>query len=284
MQTSTKSVLRSFRLASAAAWPTLSLASLLLASFTLPAHAARSEAVDRISVWLGGYHADATGDLALTSADGSESTGDQRILDGTDTIKRARVDFLILESQGFSLDYFQFERRDARSIATGFTYGGVNYTASGELAARSKIDIGNVSYRWWTGGKETAFGIGIGATYLKFGIDYSARATLGGSSASFIDNNSKHVWAPLGTLGLRHRLTDQVRLYADLSGARKNGEENAGDVVNAAVGVEYFPLQNIGIGAEYGGTRIRYRYKNDDLKARLDLQTSGPSLFLRLRF
>lgn len=262
-------------------WPALLLSSL---SMALPAHAEKSDAVDRVSVWLGGYQADAEGDLTITNAAETESTGKQRILEGADTIKRARIDFLLFESQGFSVDYYQFERRDARSVGGAFTYGGINYTATGELAARSKIDIGNLSYRWWIGGRDTAFGLGLGATYLKFGIDYTASATLGGASASIVDNNTKHVWAPLATLGLRHRLTDQVRVYADLSAARKNGEENGGDIVNAGVGVEYFPWQNVGVGAEYGGTRIRYRYKNDELHAKLDLKTSGPSVFLRLRF
>ena len=261
-----------------------SAALLACLPLAMPAHAEKSDAVDRISVWLGGYQADAKGDLSITNAAETESTGKQRILDGSDTIKRARVDFLLFESQGFSVDYYQFERRQSRSVGGDFTFGGVNYTAAGELAARSKIDIGNFSYRWWMGGKDTAFGVGLGATYLNFGIDYSASATVGGASASIVDNNSKHVWAPLVTLGLRQRLSDQVRVYADLSAARKNGEENGGDIINAGVGVEYFPWQNIGVGAEYGGTRIRYRYQNDELHAKLDLKTTGPSVFLRLRF
>lgn len=262
----------------------VSVAAALLAFAAPKAHAEKSAAVDRISVWLGGYRADAKGDLTVTNLSGSDSTGPQRILQGTDTVKRARLDWLLFESQGFSVDYYQFDRKDSRGVSTAFSYGGVNYSASGEIAARTKVDIGNVSYRWWMGSDQTVFGLGIGATYLRFGVDYSATATVGGASTSLIDNNAKHTWAPLGTLGFRHRVSDELRLYADLSGARKSGDENAGDVVNAAVGLEYFPLQNVGVGAEYGGTRIRYRYKNDDLKARLTLRTNGPSVFLRLRF
>jgi hypothetical protein len=130
------------------------------------AHADKSAAVDRISVWLGGYQADAEGDLRLTNASGSQTTGDQRILEGSEVIKRARIDWLLFESQGFSIDYYQFDKRDARTIGGTFSFGGVNYTATGELAARSKIDIGNISYRWWTGGEQTAFGLGVCASDL----------------------------------------------------------------------------------------------------------------------
>ena len=86
------------------------------------------------------------------------------------------------------------------------------------------------------------------------------------------------------TLGWRHAFNDQWRMYADASGVKKNGGSLDGHIWNAALGVEYFPWQNVGIGAEYGLTRIKLNQSKRNYDASLDMRLDGPSLFLRLRF
>ena len=43
-------------------------------------------------------------------------------------------------------------------------------------------------------------------------------------------------------------------------------------------------MKNLGIGAEYSATRIRYNWRNDEAQAKLDVNLHGPSLYLRLRY
>jgi hypothetical protein len=57
-----------------------------------------------------------------------------------------------------------------------------------------------------------------------------------------------------------------------------------GHIYNAAVGVEWFPWQHVGLGAEYGYTRIRLHQRKHDYDADLDMKLDGPSLFVRFRF
>lgn len=261
------------------------LAVAVLALLATPAAQAEpSPALDRISIWLGGYQPQVEGDLTLKSRDGSQSTGPQRVLQGDDTIYRARIDWLLFDSQGFSVDFFRWEDRQGRSVRDAFSFNGTTYAVDASLDTKTTLDMGNFSYRWWFGGGNTVFGVGLGAAYYKIQLDYAARASIGGTSDSLIDTDSKEAWAPLLTLGLRHQLTDQVRLYADVSGAKKNGGDHNGDIVNGGVGVEWFPTKNLGIGAEYSATRIRYNWRNDDVQAKLNVDLHGPSLYLRLRF
>ena len=264
------------------------LSSVILAALGLLgsslAHAEPSPALDRVSIWLGGYRPQIEGDLTLKSRDGTQNTGPQRVLEGHDTIYRARVDWLLFDSQGFSVDYFRWEGRQGRSVSDAFTFNGTTYAVNASLDTKTTLDMGNFSYRWWFGGGNTVFGLGAGAAYYKIKLDYAARASIGGASDSLIDTDSKQAWAPLVTLGLRHQRNEQVRLYADVSGARKNGGDQNGDIVNGGVGVEWFPMKNLGIGAEYSATRIRYNWRNDEAQAKLDVNLHGPSLYLRLRY
>ncbi|MBC7700017.1 hypothetical protein, partial [Aquabacterium sp.] len=232
----------------------------------------------------GGYNVDAQGDLSLATPDGTQSTGKQRVIDGSDVVKRARIDWLLFDRQGFSVDLYHYSQNKTLGVSEPFAYNGQNYSATAQLNTKTSFDIGNFSYRWWFGGEDTVAGVGVGAAYYKVKVNYTASATLGGLSQTISDGEKKDAWAPLVTLGLRHRISDQVRLYADLSGSKKNGGETHGDIVNAGVGVEWFPWRNIGLGAEYNHTRIRVNYKTDDAVAKLDLKLNGPALYLRMRF
>ena len=240
--------------------------------------------IDRVGVWVGGYNVDAEGDLSLSSLDGTQSTGQQRVIDGSDVVKRARVDWLLFDRQGFSVDLYHYSQNKSLGVSEPFTYNGQNYSATAQLNTKTSFDIGNFSYRWWFGGEDTVAGVGVGAAYYKVKLNYTASATVGGLSQSISDGEKKDAWAPLLTLGLRHRISDQVRLYADVSGSKKNGGETYGDIVNAGAGVEWFPWRNIGLGAEYNHTRIRVNYKTDDAVAKLDLKLNGPAMYLRMRF
>lgn len=263
-----------------------SWAALTLATAAAPAMAVENSlpVIDRVGVWVGGYNVDAEGDLSLSTPDGSQSTGKQRVIDGSDVVKRARVDWLLFDRQGFSVDLYHYSQNKTLGVSEPFTYNGQNYSATAQLNTKTSFDIGNFSYRWWFGGEDTVAGVGVGAAYYKVKLNYTASATLGGLSQTISDGEKKDAWAPLVTLGFRHRISDQVRLYADLSGSKKNGGETYGDIVNAGAGVEWFPWRNIGVGAEYNHTRIRVNYRTDDAVAKLDLKLNGPALYLRMRF
>jgi hypothetical protein len=48
--------------------------------------------------------------------------------------------------------------------------------------------------------------------------------------------------------------------------------------------VEWYPLKNIGIGADYGITRIHIDRDGGNSQAAFDIKLKGPSAYLKMRF
>ncbi|TAL24838.1 MAG: hypothetical protein EPO01_04895, partial [Aquabacterium sp.] len=63
------------------------------------ARADHSPALDRVSIWLGGYRADIEGYASIRNESNNLDTGEQKILSGKDTLQRARLDWLLFDSQ-----------------------------------------------------------------------------------------------------------------------------------------------------------------------------------------
>lgn len=272
---------RTLALRSAAFLP-LALASSL-------ACAQQSPALDRVSVWLGGYVAQA--DTTIGASDKNDQfSGDFNLEDDLGfsdrkSVPRARLDFLVGDSQGFSLDYYSVNRSRTKSLARSISYDGNDYSAAATVRGKLNFDFGSASYRWWFGHGNDVFGLGLGGAYYRVNASISGEASVNGEPAGETSSStSDSAWAPMLQLGWRHAFNDQWRMYADASGVKKNGGRLNGHILNAAVGVEWFPWQNVGFGAEYGYTRIVLRQRKHDYDANLDMKLDGPSLFVRLRF
>lgn len=258
-------------------------AALTLAATT--AHADRPAALDRISVWLGGYGSDYEATADIENVPGGISVKDQKVLEGNKVINRARVDWLLMDRQGFSVDYYTIRNTGQHSVQQPITANATTYGIGAEARHDTRLDVGNFSYRWWMGEDSHLFGVGLGAQHYALSTKLSARANVGPlGTFDYVTKESASGWAPLLTLGWRSRINDQWRVYADASGARYSSDGERGSIVNAAVGVEYFPWKNVGVGAEYGIARIRYKRVEDDYTARLNVKFDGPAVFLRLRY
>ena len=114
-------------------------------------------------------------------------------------------------------------------------------------------------------------GVGLGGTRYQVGLGLDGSATLLGQTESATVHWSDNAVAPLLTLGYKHAFSDSLRVYANASGVRKNGGVLAGHIVDARVGVEWFPWRNVGLGAEYGRTRIDLKRDAQHYDAKLDI-------------
>ena len=63
-----------------------------------------AQALDRVSLWVGGYSLDTKVSVDARNASGDISTGKVDLDSGNQTVGRARIDFLVFDSQGFSVD------------------------------------------------------------------------------------------------------------------------------------------------------------------------------------
>lgn len=250
--------------------------------------AQKSPALDRVSVWLGGYYANT--DTTIGASDksgqlkGHVNLEDDLGFKDRKKVPRARLDFLIGDSQGFSLDYFSVNRSRSKSLGRDISYGGNDYSASARVSGKLDFDFGSAAYRWWFGEGNDVFGLGLGGAYYRVHAGISGDASLNGESVHASSTSNDSAWAPMLQLGWRHAFNDQWRMYFDASGVKKNGGNLNGHIYNAALGVEWFPWQNVGFGAEYGYSRIKLNQRKHNYNADLDMKLDGPSLFVRLRF
>ncbi|WP_225737242.1 autotransporter outer membrane beta-barrel domain-containing protein [Dyella acidiphila] len=248
-----------------------------------------SPALDRFSIWLGAYYADTSTTLGagLNRYDVSGHLNLQHDLGfpSHQVVPRVRFDFLLGTSQGFSFDYYQIDQSRTKTLGTSIYFDGNTYDAAASATGRVNFDFGSAAYKWWFGHQSDVFGIGVGAAYYRVHAGISGEASLNGQ---IIGNASTYTtdsaWAPELQLGWRHAFTNNLRMYVNASGVKKNGSHLGGHIWDAAAGVEWFPWQNIGFGAEYDYTRIKidqqHHYYSDDLALRMN----GPTVFVRLRF
>jgi hypothetical protein len=252
------------------------------------ASAQQSPALDRVSLWLGGYYSNNDTDLSAhgrgpyAGIDGKLNFEDDLGLKKHSLDPRVRADFLLGDSQGFSFDYYQIHRDRSASYERPIPALGTDVGA--HIRGRVNYDFGSASYKWWFGQASDVFGVGLGAAYYK--VDFSVRGTAhaGDQSASASASYDDSAWAPMLTLGWRHAFDEQWRMYADVSGVKKNGGDLNGHIWNASLGVEWFPWRNVGLALEYSASRLHLNKDYHDATAKLDLKSDGPALYLRARF
>ncbi|MBA8884777.1 hypothetical protein [Dokdonella fugitiva] len=262
------------------------IAAALVAGTATAAHA-ESRALDPASLWLGGYYTNA--DLSIrASADagslGTVDTGRVHLASGHETLARARLDLVFWESQGLTFDYYSLGRTSSHVLDQPFSYEGTDYDLHSTLTGKFDLAAGSAAWRWWFGGEDDVFGLGLGAVYYQAKLRMAGTATLDDASAEVTKRWSEDAVAPLVTLGYKHAFSENLRVYLDASGVRKNGGVLSGHIYDARVGVEWFPWQAVGIGAEYGVSRIHLKRNGEAYDATMDIDLDGPSLFARFRF
>ena len=280
MNHSRKSVSKTRRWSSCAAVP-LALAAGCACAQTSPA-------LDRVSIWVGGYYANSDTNISASDKNDQYHAGfnleDDLGFKKHKTVPRVRADFLIGAHKGFSLDYYSVKRTRTQAISRDISYAGDDYSASAQVRGKLNFDFGSAAYRWWFGQGNDVFGLGLGAAYYRVKAGISGAATLDGQTVQASSSSNDSAWAPTLQLGWRHAFNDSWRMYLNASGVRKNGGNLNGHIYNAALGVEWFPWRNVGFGAEYGYTRIKLNQRKHDYDAHLDMKLDGPSLFARFRF
>jgi len=260
------------------------LCCIALALASTSALADPSPALDRVSLWLGGYYLNTDVAVKASTRGGDISTGKLDLASGHETVGRARLDFLVFDNQGFTFDYYTLAHSTTQTLHEPFNYQGIPFELDSTLRGKLDFDAGSASYHWWFGSGSDVFGIGLGATYYKVKLGIDGQAALNGQTATASAHWDDDAVAPLVTLAYKHAFSDDLRVYLDASGVKKNGGNLSGHIYDARAGVEWFPWHNVGVGAEYGYTRIRLDHNGNSYDANLDLKLDGPSLFARFRF
>lgn len=255
-----------------------SVSSLMI---SMPASAELSPALDRISISAGAFRADPKFNSSLYTQYGNLQSGDIGL--GMETMPRVKADIMIFDSQGLSFDYYQYNRGYTGVIANNTNANGTALTTVGNARFDIKLDFAKLEYKWWFGSGNTVIGLGAGAAYYKISLNANATASINSSTA---ETNAEYIddaLAPLLGVSVRHAINPDLRLFADASGVKHSQGQTHGDIYNAAVGVEWFPIKNVGVVLDYSMSQFDL-IREDAIDVNLKLKLQGPSAFVKVRF
>jgi hypothetical protein len=254
-------------------------------TLSVPAWADLSPALDRMSIAVGAFQTDPDFNATVKTPYGNVQSGDTNL--GKEAMPRVQADIILFDSQGLSFDYYQYNHEYTGSLANNSNVNGNAVTTIGNASLDLKLDFAKLAYKWWFGSGDTVFGVGAGAAYYKISLNANATASVNSPSASssarFNDSYSDDTVAPLLELGVRHAISPDLRLFIDASGVKKSSGLLTGEIYNMVLGVEWFPVKNVGVVLDYGRSQINLS-REDTVAANFKVKLEGPSAFIKFRF
>jgi hypothetical protein len=239
-----------------------------------------SPALDRASLSVGAFYTEPRINYEGDTNYGRIDTGTYK----TDhvTLPRVKASMLLGDSQGLDFDYYRYDKTYSPTLSGTTNYNGLPLTGNGKLDAKLKLDLANLAYKWWIGSGNDVFGVGVGAAYYQASLKGTASGVLNGVAGSGSYEEKESAWAPLLELGWRHSISENVRVYADASGIKKNGGSIQGHIYGGAIGVEWFPVKSVGVVAEYTASKISLNRQRDNTD--LNIRLNGPAAYVKVRF
>ena len=253
------------------------------------AQADPSPALDRMSLSVGGFYVKPKIQIGADTRYGRLDSPEEK--GSSETLPRAKAEILIGDKHAISADYYRYDNAFNPSVSGNTVIDGDPVTGIASANGKLQLDLAKVAYKWYIGEGNSVFAVGAGAAYYRAKLEGSATATVRGTingvaqtrTVTGTASDSESTYAPLLELGWRHALNDQVRIFADASGVKKNGGKVNGHIYSGAVGVEWFALKNVGLVVDYGMQRIDLR--RDSLRdANLRIKLAGPSAYVKVRF
>ena len=111
----------------------------------------------------------------------------------------------------------------------------------------------------------------------------NATASIGSLTASTSGGYSDDAIAPLLEIALRHSVNPELRVFAKGAGVKKSGGRMHGDIYNSAVGLEWFPIKNVGVVLDYSMSQINIT-RDATYETNLKYKVVGPSTFVKVRY
>jgi hypothetical protein len=156
---------------------------------------------------------------------------------------------------------FLFER-------TRWPAGATSSVVALDATGRPLADAAGFSYRWWLRRGRADVGIGLGAIgRVMAPVETGGEATLAYAASTL-------------TLGLRYQLSERSTLYADASGARRQGDAGA-DLFAAKLGVEWAGRSRSRLGFDKGAFGLLL---DSGYRMSLRIRHGGLGIYMRGQF
>lgn len=264
------------------------LAGLWLAALVHPAIADVPLPLDRFTLSAGGFYPIVDARVAANGPQvlGSDISFQHDLgLDKHRTLPSLRLEWLVFDSQGFSIGGYQYSKTARATLARDITFGGDEFDINAFVEAGLRLYTYDATWHWWFApGDHDVVGVGLGAVYYQIKGTIDAGITVNGGSAGAHGEAEASAVAPMLTFGWRHAFTQNLRVYFDASGVRKNSGTLTGHLVDATAGLEWFVFHNIGLALEYSSNALSLKAKKDAWQGRASIDFHGPAAFVRIRF
>jgi hypothetical protein len=266
------------------------LAASALALHAVPSAAQVSPALDRFSISIGAFYAEPKINAGIGNRWGYLDSGD--IKADRKSLPRVNAEVLIGHNHGLSFEAYRYSQGYGDALTTAYTAGPLGISGTAGVKLDFDLDVARLGYRYWFGSGSTVVGVGAGIGYARVSLDTLAYASAGASLGSYgftgynglyQRHDSDDVVAPMLEVGVRHAFTPDLRVFFDGSGIHKGGGGIHGSIYQASLGVEWFPVRNVGVSLAYAVTDVDLKRDESGLQ-RLRLKFQGPVAAIKARF
>jgi hypothetical protein len=237
---------------------------------------------ERFTFYLGGFLPNVTtkASLSTKSANGTpiDFNNQLGLTPNTQTVD-ALFSWRISKRNYVAFQYFGFGRRSTKTLSDSVVWGGDVYHAG------ATVDVDNhITYYGFSGP-----GLGIDALNLNSSI--ALRVAASGGGGGFADSAKKtgSVTAPVPMIGIfgDWEFVPRVLVKGGFQYLYINNIQGiGGHVSDDAIGVDWYPLRNFGIGGlyHYVGTEISHTNTKSGNKTSFNYVIQGPALYVIATF
>ena len=132
-------------------------------------------------------------------------------LDKHRTLPNVRLEFLVFDSQGFSISGYQYSKSARATLTRDIMFDGNDYDINAFVEAGLRLYTYNAAWHWWFAPVPSdVIGIGLGAAYYDLKGTIDGGLSVNEHSASAHGEAEGSAVAPLLTLGWRHAFSDRL--------------------------------------------------------------------------
>jgi hypothetical protein len=203
----------------------------------------------------------------------------------------AQASWRISKHNYLGFQYFSFGRSGSKTLADSIVWGDEVYQAGATVDAHNTVTYYGLSYRYYIWReKNWEFGPGLGIDALDLHSKLGVRVAASGGGGSVMDSAQKSggITAPVPMFGIfgDWEFVPRVLVKGGFQYLYINDIDGVGGhVSDDALGVEWYPLHNFGVGGIYHfvGADVSYNGRTGN-KTNFNYVIQGPSLYVIATF
>lgn len=235
-------------------------------------------------LYLGGFHSFSQTSLALNSATLGRGTDlDVESIFGEERKIFPRVEaiFNVGKRHEIGLTYWAIRKKRSAALDRDIQFGDTTFYINTSVEARFNFSNYGFTYRYAILANEHWFA-GASLGFKLVDIEAGLKANLNERSYG----NSKRLYAPLPLVGLHaaYKTSEHFLVRSTFEYFGLNIDDYRFRVLDFRTGVEYYPIKNLGIGADYHFFNTNFKkVPSGELDGNIDFRFNAISLYLALR-